>query len=229
MIIMVQTTLTSRQEMRGSNKDVYRISYVRMFYSTNQDNTPKPFLEIRAFILLDYKPTPKQVALAKDNLEIIINKLEDTMNDNASSKGFERSLEIAKDKIRRESSELGEMLDKVRLKEVKFNINGVEYERTDMDELEMFFKKNKQPTIVKSKQLYRYIAFFDGKKGNLRYDYDEEDIRSWENQLTYSAFRRDANESIQRYAEVVMLTRQLEKSRSEYDILLEKIRKFSKR
>jgi len=174
--------------------EVYRVSLVRMYYSTvdTRSQTPTPFCELRSFLFLNSIPTTIQKRRLRSMLAEELNKLEDIIESVGEQK---RAGTIAEYRDPKRSPYL-EILKptpievKMPTRNVKVMIEGYEVEQVDLDEVfEMrgsrYFSTPTQDRVMISRGKFlnlllgkpqRYFALFDAG-GDIRFEYDEADIK----------------------------------------------------
>jgi len=152
---------------------IWRLSFCRMYYSSIENTeTPSPFCEIRAFLILKNKPVGVALYHIKDRLIKAIEKTESLLEMDRDrrrkrSKKGKNWFDVVENESKSEEQEIA-----VSEKEgkIKVEINGFEIEGVDADELLKFFKETRAK--IKFDRIYRYVAFFN-KDGTIKADYTE--------------------------------------------------------
>lgn len=219
--------------------EIFRVSYVRMYYATYKKRpaTPEPVVELRVFFYTDIMPRPEELENLKKGMKSTIDRMELLMNREyqrvMGSEETKSSLQEAKELDTVEPHEDWDNSPIVVRRPVrpsaKMEIDGWEVEEVDLDEMRYGWKEENVPSFFEFRLPYRYIAFFD-ENGNIkvgafgqRYEYDEVDIRAWEDRARLVEIRDIMARLVGRFYDIMLFTRRLEESRRKYEEMIKKL------
>lgn len=191
----------------------YRTSLVRMFYASQQakDNskkstsTPDPFLELRVFLISPIRLPSGDLRKIRMAMSLIIDNMVKRLIEFDLLKATEDGL--YEFDTRTDDDTLGVVPITPHW---KMQIDGFEVERIDENELrDKFFQHTPMPRTDKIEldfnKEYRYMAFFD-PMGNIKWDYDEFEIRKLLKEAEIMDQQTDILKSITRQLDEITAT-----------------------
>jgi hypothetical protein len=155
-----------------------------MYYSSSPKSTktPDPFCEIRVFVFLKDRPTMVGYNMIKERLGRKILATERLFQSINYVKNVLKNVVYWED-----ADDIHSLSVKKKEDGVKVEIDGMEIEKTDIQEAEKFFSKFKKRIILGKE--YRYVAFFSSD-GSIKKEYSEDEIAEIETEadmLDYEA------------------------------------------